>query len=127
MPASPSNTELYAVELDGKPMDVDASNATATGKSTLAGFAMPSSNYIDLTLGASGSNYTAPANGWFEFGSGASGTIQTINITKDIGMTSVTQALGARTFVPVSQGDIVKCNYTATPSTKKFIYAQGEQ
>ena len=28
---------------------------------------MPSSRYIDLTLGASGSTYTAPANGWFFF------------------------------------------------------------
>ena len=27
----------------------------------------PSSKYIDLTLGASGSTYTAPANGWFSW------------------------------------------------------------
>ena len=30
-----------------------------------SGAGMPSGKYIDLTLGASGSTYTAPANGWF--------------------------------------------------------------
>ena len=88
---------------------------------------MPSSRYINLTLGASDSTYTAPANGWFEFGSGATGVIQLINSTKDIGMTSITQTYGVRTFVPVEKGDVVILKYTATPSTHKFIYAEGEQ
>ena len=39
-------------------------NLTAEGKSLASGLGMPSSQNIDLTLGASGSWYTAPANGW---------------------------------------------------------------
>lgn len=34
--------------------------------STISGWSMPSSRYIDLTLGASGATYTAPANGWLD-------------------------------------------------------------
>jgi hypothetical protein len=114
-----------ATDLNGK-ADVDLSNINASGTSLASSWSMPSSRYIDLTLGASGSTYTAPANGWFEFGSGASGVIQLVNTTKDIGMTSLTQSYEARTFVPVEKGDVVTCAYTATPSTYKFIYAEGE-
>ena len=45
----------------------DLSNITAEAKSQIAGHGMPSSNYVDLTLGASGATYTAPASGYFEF------------------------------------------------------------
>ncbi len=44
--------------------DIDASNFNADGKSLLSGLGMPSNRYIDLTLGASGATYTAPANGY---------------------------------------------------------------
>ena len=42
----------------------NASNFSQAGRSYLCGIGMPSSRYIDLTLGASGSTYVAPANGW---------------------------------------------------------------
>ena len=45
--------------------NANASNFSQAGRSYLSGLGMPSSRYIDLTLGASGSTYTAPANGWF--------------------------------------------------------------
>lgn len=50
--------------LDGK-ANIDASNFNLTGKSYLSGIGMPSNRYIELTPGASGTIYTAPANGWF--------------------------------------------------------------
>ena len=34
-------------------------------KDEVAGLAMPSDKYVSLTLGASGTQYTAPASGWF--------------------------------------------------------------
>lgn len=49
--------------IENNKVNVDADNFTAIGKSTLASYSMPSSRFIDLTLGASGSTYTAPANG----------------------------------------------------------------
>ena len=38
-----------------------------TISSQVAHMAMPSSKYIELTLGASGTTYTAPADGWFYY------------------------------------------------------------
>jgi len=43
----------------------DASNLTTTGKAAISHLAMPSSTYDELTFGASGTEYTAPADGWF--------------------------------------------------------------
>jgi hypothetical protein len=40
---------------------------SAEVKSKLSSYAMPSDRYIALTVGASGSTYTAPANGYFTF------------------------------------------------------------
>lgn len=53
-----------AADLNGK-ADVDLTNVNNSGTSKVAGWAMPSVTYTNLTLGASGSTYTAPANGWF--------------------------------------------------------------
>lgn len=47
--------------------DISASNFNDTGTTYLSGLGMPSGRYIDLELGASGTTYTAPANGWFNF------------------------------------------------------------
>lgn len=68
------NTNLLAVSSDGNVLkkttlstlenSLTASNFNATSKATIAGLAMPSSRYIDLTLGASGATYTAPADGY---------------------------------------------------------------
>ena len=52
-----------ATDLNGK-ADVDLTNVNNTGYTKMAGAGMPSSTYINLTLGASGTAYTAPANGW---------------------------------------------------------------
>lgn len=105
----------------------DAINFNNSGRTLLSSLGMPSRKYINLTLGASGTRYTAPANGWFEFGSGDEGAVQLVNTANDTGMTSSTQMFEARTFVPVVKGDVVICNYTARPTTYKFIYAQGDQ
>ena len=43
----------------------NASNFSKAGESYLSSLGMPSNKYINLTLGASGNTYTAPANGWF--------------------------------------------------------------
>lgn len=54
----------WASSLQGK-ANVDMDNLSTAGKAEVAGLAMPSDKYIDLTLSASGSTYTAPANGLF--------------------------------------------------------------
>ena len=93
-------------------------------KSTISGWSMPSSRYIDLTLGASGSTYTAPANGYFSFFS----TSQGINLYNgQNGMRSyITTNSGSAGFLPVKKGATVILYNTTTNAVFRFIYAEGE-
>lgn len=54
------NTELF----NGK-ADTTLSNLSTEGKSFASGLCMPSNRYIDLTIGAQGATYIAPANGFW--------------------------------------------------------------
>nr|DAH99323.1 MAG TPA: short tail fiber protein [Caudoviricetes sp.] len=102
-------------------------------KSTISGWSMPSSRYIDLTLGASGSVYTAPANGWVYI-SKTSGnvnqSISAVNTTRGYSTEFRPYAKGSdiRLLFPVSKGDIFQIHYTANDSTSyfRFIFAEGE-
>ena len=115
----------------------NASNFSQAGRSYLSGLGMPSSRYIDLTLGASGSTYTAPANGWFYFLGrwvDAVPYLQMRNTTIS-GLEPRVQTCGASTtgywglYMPVRSGDSITINYNAAPVNVMFafIYAQGEQ
>lgn len=111
----------------------NASNFSQAGKSYLSGLGMPSSRYIDLTLGSSGTTYTAPANGWFWFSKIAGTNLYGVGIeNKRNGMIigSDAGALGSGNAVmPVLAGDNVVVRYSATGKTLgfRFIYAQGNQ
>ncbi len=63
IPASTAQAAEFQQALSGK-ADANLGNLSTAGKSLASGLGMPSSRYIDLTLGASGSTYTAPANGF---------------------------------------------------------------
>ena len=93
--------------------------------------AMPSNRYINLTLGSSGTTYTAPADGFYTLAkkAGAVGEYlyminQSNNITS--GMLAP-NALYGRIFMPVSKGDVITINYTYSGDVAffKFVYANG--
>ena len=99
----------------------------------ISGLAMPSNKYIDLTLGASDTQYTAPANGWFFCNKTAGATnkyINMINLNNGLSAeaTPTTTGNSARVYVQVKRGDVVKIGYSVTGSTIafRFIYAEGE-
>lgn len=100
--------------------------------SWLSGLGMPSSKYIDLTLGASGSTYTAPANGWIEFVKQSTGAqyFQFANNTSgwfnNISTPDSGQYLSI--FAPVYRGDSFKLEYNLGGVTARFrfYYAEGE-
>lgn len=92
---------------------------------------MPSNKYVNLTLGASGDSYTAPANGWLR--------LRTIKSTA--GFTSFESSSGLRTesrttingtacdlYIPCKKGDVVICYYDGTnvDIVFAFIYAVGD-
>ena len=99
--------------------------ATKTNSVEAAAASMPSNRYIDLTLGASGSTYTAPANGWFRLIGpvGASGYVG--NALVGIAASGTTN-YGLNITIPVKKGDTVSTLYTSA-TTFRFVYAQGNQ
>lgn len=98
-----------------------------------AGFGFPSNRYDDLELGASGTTYTAPANGYFYVGKATAAVNQFLNftnVTRNYEETIQPYVSGAimRNFFPVQKGDICAINYNASGATNifRFIYAEGE-
>lgn len=113
--------------------DLDAQNLSAEGKSLISGLGMPSNKYIDLTLGASDSTYTAPANGWFFFlgnWTSASTYIQLRSVQKfyRVQTLDITEYGYYGLMLPITKGDSCKVSYKVTPKpvTFRFIYAEGE-
>lgn len=107
--------------------------ATKTDKVQAAQASMPSSKYIDLTLGASGTEYTAPANGWFYIHKTLSSTNQHISITNtttNLAVQNQPYLSGAniKMIFPVQKGDVVAVTYNVGGTTNyfRFVYAQGE-
>ena len=98
-----------------------------------SGFGFPSNNYEDLELGASGTTYTAPANGYFLLVKAAASTNQYItfmNSTRGYSLISYCPASSGtlRMIFPVQKGDKVPLNYNVSGATTsfRFIYAEGE-
>lgn len=111
--AEPAQDELYAI--------------------SGSGFGFPSSNYEELELGASGTQYTAPANGYVSICkiSGTTDayiTIDTLNITSGVICQLPYADNSLKAFMPLRKGQQFRVYYTATGTTNyfRFIYAEGE-
>lgn len=113
-------------------VDLNAQNLSSSGKSLIASLGMASPRHIDLTLGVSGTYYTAPANGYFSFSKVANGNqwANLINSTSDV-RTSSSGFSGEYVYlyIPVKKGDVVYNFYTLSGTTEffKFIYAEGDK
>lgn len=128
-----------ATDLNGK-ADVDFTNVNDSGTSLSAGWAMPSDTYINLTLGANASTYTAVANGWVQITQAFNETNAKMSIAvvgtnndaicSDASANSGNTSLNA--FIPVLKGQTFKVNYNGTLASSQwnrfiFIYAQGSE
>ena len=108
---------------------------TKVDKNSSWGF--PSNRYIDLELGASGSTYTAPANGWYylQKKTGANNQYSFIFALKDGETATEYGALewtsmgnnGNANMLKVPKGKKVQIHYNLTGATEifRFIYAEG--
>ena len=111
----------------------DLSNIDNTAKIAIAHNAMPSNVYDELTLGADGTSYTAPSDGYFQFTkqTNASGQyIELINVTTGLGIVCIVGNLQTcQVFLPVQKGDKVRAGYNAGGSLLafRFIYAVGSE
>ena len=119
-------------------------NKSPTNNTYMAHMAMPSDKFIDLTLGASGATYTAPADGYFILtGSiptssdvGHVTLINRLNTTSGTdgkftvrcyGVGSPSVGTGLYASVPAKAGDNVVASWAgkATANILRFIYAVG--
>lgn len=108
----------------------DLSNLTSDGKEVCANMAMPSARYVDLTLGAALTTYTAPADGYMDFvKQGSNGEWIMLYNQNYFEVDGVIYNQGyARIFIPCKKGDTITVNYNASGSYSalRFYYANGE-
>lgn len=113
--------------------DKDFTNIDNTAKIAIAHNAMPSDTYDDLTLGATGATYTAPADGYAFIQKGTSGTSQSVVIvnttTNLLSVGAASSGIATGTFLPVKKGDTFQVNYTAGGALVyfRFVYAVGSE
>ena len=124
------NAELF----NGK-VDLDAQNLSTQGKSLVSGLGMPSGNYDELTFGASGATYAAPANGWFCAVRTSTATsnnyLRIINTTSGLSLSFVSDSTNGgvkNVFVPAIKDDVIQIEYGSSSSATnlRFVYAEGE-
>lgn len=111
----------------------DFSNITSTAKSTVAKLSAPSAKNISLSVGPSGSEYAAPASGWFVAEGHATylnGWIKFVAKGSNFSINTpfVPQAsTGLTAAIPVNKGQVITLGWSnASIDTLKFYYAEGD-
>ena len=131
------NIDNIATDLNNK-ADKDLTNSvgalSSSAKEYFGGLGMPSDTYVDLTLGASGTTYTAPANGYFNVAKLASASGQFLSMFGKgnlfaVQTTSTASNNKLGNLVPVLKGDTITITYNAGGSVEifRFIYAKGAE
>lgn len=108
---------------------------SATNNKYMGHMAMPSDKYIDLELGASGTTYTAPADGWVVFGRKTTAGGQEIGIFKTLNTNQATRTISFTSdenlfvFLPITKGSDYTVTYSArgTLDRFKFVYTVGSE
>lgn len=128
------DTNINVNLVDTGKLTQEVANLIPNNSDLISGYSMPSDRYVDLELGASGTTYTAPANGWFTFNklSGATGKVIVLsNLACNMGTTCTASGSNQtlRAFVPAKKGQSVYVAYDATGTTNvfRFVYAEGEK
>jgi hypothetical protein len=105
-------------------------------RATISGWGMPSGNYITLTLGASGTTYRAPSDGYFAgwtSSSTAAGTYFSLQVgSVNDGYASEVYRESGYNFqcpilLPVKKGTVVTALYTVGLSMFRFYPVVGSE
>ena len=98
----------------------------------IANCAMPSNKYIDLTLGTSPFNVTAPADGYIVLAKNATTAGYEIRLKNQSNLLEVHDAAGKNNqdlavTIPCSKGDVIRVYFSADGATSsfRFVYANG--
>ena len=109
----------------------DFNNVIADNSSNIAGYAFPADKNVDMTLGASGASYTAPANGWIclsKKSTAANQYLQLYNSSISVQTRSHASANNVIAYLPLRKGDQFWVTYDLGGATSyfRFTYAQGD-
>lgn len=138
-PGGTLRTQLNGIQtqvtsLENNKVNINADNLSTTGKANITNLSFPSNRYVDLTLGASGDNYTAPADGWFCLNAkttSTDGRIELHNIKAtggDLAMKSKETIVGRAivAYVPFRKNSICSIYYADIDTNYfRFIYSEG--
>ena len=93
-------------------------------KAAIAHLAMPSNTTVDLTLGASGATYTAPADGYLQLGktSGASGERLALYGKVKFSMFSSAPGQALSSTIAMQTNESAVITYTLSASTNAFVF-----
>lgn len=94
-----------------------------------SGIGFPSANYDDLELGASGTTYTAPANGYVAIGgvtTAAGGYFEMSQGAPNFTFQGSANAVYGRGILPVRKGNFTAGYNAINIHYFRFIYAEGE-
>lgn len=118
-------------ELFNNKADLNLANVNDHAKTLISGMGMPSDTRVALTLGASGTSYTAPANGWVCARVYSSNSGQQFFVRGEIpgggeyGYRLYSSASGQwlTAMLPVKKGTTFNIYY-GTPTAKSYLYFQ---
>lgn len=88
------------------------------------GLSLPSTTFETQTVGASGSSYTAPANGYFWAGS-SNGSVKISGPNMSVSSVLGSTFAGGQCFLPVLKGQTVTIVYNSDVVIR-FVYAEGD-
>ena len=123
------NQGMEILEQVAQKVNIDGTNLNTEGKTLITSYSFPSNRYIDLTLGAAGTNYIAPANGFVQLSAFKATQVDLVNTSTGIrnGYGAQTEDTYRFTFIPVKKGDGFCAWYSITTLDYfRFIYAEGE-
>ena len=131
-----ATSETNTAAMLGTKANADLDNLTAAGKAVASNLAMPSASYKDLTLGATGTVYTAPADGYVVFDAYAAAPQGVVSLlTHPTGINTLCTAGGngnpyLRVYLPVAKGAKFRAEYYDVDTSKagflfRFYYAKG--
>lgn len=123
-------TFINTANIDTTYMKWDSTNKKLkVDTAAVAGLAMPSDKYIDLTIGASGTKHTAPADGWFAITGEALSDkgVVALAVTQYGSMATAPEAdLIIYTSVPILKGHSCTASFNFLKSVSlRFVYAVG--
>lgn len=92
-------------------------------------YSLPSDSHVELTIGASGAYYTAPADGWLRFTAKSNNaSFAHVQLYGRVAMRCPVTAPGAfvAAFVPVYSGESFAVDYTNVNDKQlMFYYSKG--